>query len=195
MGLVRITPPALWPIDLDDAKRQLRIAHNQADTAIEAKIKSATLRIENWLERTLLEQTWRLTLDDFPEAGCPIILPRPRLMEVESIEYVDADDADQTLDAGDYDFNLDEEPAAIYPTDGDATAGEVWPVTNERPGNVVITYTAGYGQDRADVPDDIREAIRQLTTILYERPESGGEMPPDLQAMLMPYRVGLAEYA
>src|SRR4051794_4125579 len=119
MGLVRTAAPAAF-LDLDEVKLHLRVdADNTAeDTLIQLYLDAAVDAIEGHLHRAILEQTWKLTLDEFPRgcysrmagwySGYPhtwpasergpssslapdlrIRLPRPSLIDVVSVKYFD----------------------------------------------------------------------------------------------------------
>lgn len=194
MALVLVTPPTVEPVSLPEAKAHLRIVHNLDDTRITQKKKAARLKVENFLERALLQQTWRLSLDDFPEEGDGIKLGRPRLIGIVSFTFTDLNGDEQELvEDDDFVFNADEEPCIIWPSAAGVTTGAIWPVTICSPGNVVIEYTAGYGTLATDVPEDIKDAILQTMEVLFDNP--GADIPAIVQDTLMPYRVGIAEYA
>lgn len=164
-----ITPPAIEPVSLEEAKLHCRIGGDDENSKIEAIVKAARQAVEcgeSWsLERTLITTTWRVTLDRF--SNCPIELPRPPLLGVTSIVYRDVNGDEQTIDD------------SVYRVDSDATPGRVllapnhaWPPTENQVGAVRITYTAGYGALAADVPESIRQAILLLVGDLYARRES-----------------------
>jgi len=66
MGLQLVTPPALEPIGLADAKTHLRVDVEDDDALICALISAARDYVERFCRRALLTQTWLLALDHFP---------------------------------------------------------------------------------------------------------------------------------
>src|SRR5690242_9969899 len=101
MGLTLLTPAAVKPISLSEAKAHLRVDGNGEDTLIQLLLDAAIDAVEQDTHRALLEQTWELTLDEFPSCE-PLRLPRPNLMSVESIHYVDVSGVTQLLDPDEY---------------------------------------------------------------------------------------------
>ncbi len=142
-----------------------------ADDEVRRLVVAARQTVERWCWRSLLTQTWRLTLDRFPpidsavnagEELQTIFLPRPPVQSVSSVVYVDPDGNQQTLDPSKYQLELASEPARLRPA-----YAESWPSTRPVPGAVQVTYVAGYGDDPSDVPETIRQAIKLMTGELY----------------------------
>ena len=53
-----------------------------------------------------------------------------------------------------------------------------------------VEYYAGYGNDKDDVPNGIKEALKLAVTALYEqRVMNPNELPPEAKMMLTPFRV------
>jgi uncharacterized phiE125 gp8 family phage protein len=166
MSIELTSEPAVEPITLAEAKTHLRYDSTDQDTYITGLITVARRTIERWEWRAHLTQTWVMRLDKFPK-NAPIYLPRPPLQSVTSIQYVDADGATQTFDAGDYDVDTKAQPGRIKPA-----YGEVWPTT--RPGivnAVTVTYVAGYGDAASDVPEETKHAIKLMLTHAWRNPE------------------------
>ncbi len=138
------------------------------DRPLADKLSEAIEYCQDLQALAYLTQTWVLTLDDFPRSIRPIVLPRPPLQSVTSIEYVDADGDDQTLDA------------SVYVVDTSNRLGgrialavsESWPSVWPEIGGVDITFKAGYGDAAADVPRKIRAAIKLFAGHLYENREA-----------------------
>jgi len=66
VGLKLVTPPAVEPVTLDEAKAHLRLDSNEDDTYVSALIAAARERVELFLRRALITQTFEFTLDGFP---------------------------------------------------------------------------------------------------------------------------------
>ena len=98
MGLKLITAPSILPVTVAEAKLHLRVDHSEEDDLIERAISSATGFVDGpdgFLGRALIDQTWELTLDEFPVNE--IRIPLPPLIEVVSVVYDDADGNPQTI--------------------------------------------------------------------------------------------------
>lgn len=153
MGLRVASPPAAKPLEASDVARHLATLPEQ-DEQIDALIAAATERAESYLGRALVTQTLVLTLDAFP---CRIELPRPPLVEVTAVRYLDAAGWQQTLAAEAYRVTSGREPALIEPA-----FGASWPTPLPVSEAVEVEYTAGYGDAGTDVPASIRHAIAMI---------------------------------
>ena len=105
-------------------------------------------------------QTWTLTLDNwFGE----VEIKKSPLIAISSIQYYDKADALQTLASTNYYTFLAGHIGRIR-----MKAGITLPSLNEdRPGNVIITFTAGYSTPN-NVPTDIKRALLLLIGHYYE---------------------------
>jgi len=75
MTPVLVTPPAVHPVTLQEAKGYCKVEHDEADVVIEALIASAVGTLDGWtglLGRCIMPQTWKVTA----KSG-PVILPFP----------------------------------------------------------------------------------------------------------------------
>lgn len=86
------------------------------------------------------------------------------------------------------------EPARIFPGFGNKqTNNGYWPSVLYIPNAVQIHFTAGYGDNSADVPANIRTAIMMAVSDFYENrePQKGDEeqLPRHVRALLWPSRV------
>lgn len=158
------TPPAIEPITLAEAKAHLRVDGTDDDAYITALITAARERIEDYLDRALIQQTLVYTRDRWPQ-GNEIALPGGKVLSVVSITYKDT--------AG------IEHPFTGYLADTESVPGRIvlaygasWPGDALHPLNPVrIEYTAGYGSAAANVPQKIKQAILLLIGHLYEHRE------------------------
>ncbi|MBD8531571.1 MULTISPECIES: hypothetical protein [unclassified Massilia] len=146
-----ITPPAALAVSLDAARTAARQDGAAADAELTLAIKTYTDEAEFETQRALVEQTWRVTLDRFPQA---IQLPRPPLLAVQHVKFYDVDGQLQTLDPQDYMTDDESEPSYIVPAPGAA-----WPATMARINAVQVQYTVGYGPDHTTVPAAIQGYI------------------------------------
>src|SRR5690554_1355221 len=145
-ALVRVTQPAEEPVTLNEAKLYLRVDATDEDALISSLVVSAREHVEGFQGRSLVTQTWRLSLDRFPR-GRVICLPRPPLRSVENITYVAPDGSQQTLDASLYNVDVASEPGRVILKEDQA-----WPEVADVPGAVQVEYAAGYG-DASAVPE------------------------------------------
>lgn len=143
-----ITPPAVLPVSLAEAKANMGIDGDDQDGILTAWILGVASYAEGHMQRAIMEQGWRVTLDAFPDA---IRLEAPPVVSVQTLRYVDADGADQVLDPADYRVDTESEPSYIVPA-----RGKSWPATYEEINTVRVEYTAGYGVTPTDVPAGIK---------------------------------------
>jgi uncharacterized phiE125 gp8 family phage protein len=218
MALKLKTAPTVEPISVDDAKKHIRLEVATDDAYVGDLIKAARLYLERATGRSLITQTWQLTLDKFPPycdamgvvelpflrdviwslpyevsiAGSDAIrLVRGYVQSITSITYVDRDGVTQTMDPTLYQVDTSAPIARLVPSFGNS-----WPVTRDQIAAVVIEYKAGFGDTAATVPPDLVHAIRQLLAYWYDGDRSAvieGRMaaPADhsLDAVISSYRV------
>lgn len=190
-----VTAPTVEPVTLDEAKRHLRVDASDEDALIAGLIVTARTRLEEHCERAFVTQTWRLSLSGWP-GDAWLLLPRPQLLTVTSVTYVDSADATQTVSSADYVVVTDGEPGSVVLK---STAS--WPSAELQVGLPVrVTYTCGYGATALSVPAPLRAALLLLVAHLFENRESVTaqnlkEAPQAVEWLAEPYRVTyLQEY-
>jgi len=146
-----IIPPAQLAVSLESAITAARANGAGLDAEVEQAVKTATAEAEFETQRAFIEQTLRLTLDRFDG---PIKLPRPRLISVVHVKFIDQTGQQQELHPLDYQVDAESEPGYIVPAPGKA-----WPATAARINAVEVQYVAGYGPDHTSVPDSVKGFI------------------------------------
>lgn len=194
MLLSLLTPPAVLPLTLEEAKAHARVEVDEEDALISGLIASAVEFAETYTQRALVEQQWEASYDCFPEDRW-IDIPRPPLLSVDEIVYLDSNGDEQTLDAANY--------RVIAPVGPTCTKGRVllrsgktWPAVIDEQASVTVRFTAGYGAYEADVPQQIKTALAIYVAELYENRESTvltgavlQEIPFSVQNLLWPFVV------
>ena len=66
MTLYRTVEPTLEPVTPAEAKAHLRVVHDSEDQLIAALIRAARAEVERSCGLALVDQSWRLALDDWP---------------------------------------------------------------------------------------------------------------------------------
>jgi hypothetical protein len=69
--------------------------------------------------------------------------------------------------AGDFIYDADSEPPRLFPA-----YGTFWPLTLRVPNAVQIFFTAGYGNDAADAPANLKIAVMLAAGVSYEHREA-----------------------
>lgn len=152
------------------------------DPTLNALIVTARKLAEKELDRALITQQWEYTDDDF---DYPIYLPKPALISVQSVKYLDPDGVQQTLSSADYQVVTTEKVGYIQPAYGVA-----WPSIRSQPDSVVVAYTCGYGAASA-VPINVKQWMLMAISTLYSQREaivvgaSVADMPRDFFAGLL----------
>lgn len=177
-----VTAPAIEPVSLVELKSQLELDADDTskDTALALYITAAREMIEEYTGLALITQTWRMTLDNWPayhvewwdgvrqlpitelrRSGrqSDVFLPRYPAQEVDSIT---ADGSSVTV-TDVFVVDTAQRPARLV-----LKHGATWPTVLDSANGVVITYTAGYGDNAGDVPAALRLAIMQTAAYMFE---------------------------
>ena len=164
-----VTPPAIEPVTLAEAKLYLRIDVDDDDALVTDLIQAARESVESFLGRRIIEATLDLFMDRFPQT---IVVPFPRLQSVVSINYFDTAGVSTLLPAADYLVDTSSEPGRITPSP-DAL---IWPVPEVRTRAVTVQFVTGYGTSVDDVPSGVKTAIKLMVADMYEHRETQSEI-------------------
>jgi uncharacterized phiE125 gp8 family phage protein len=143
-----ITPNNVLELSLVDAKAQLGIDGADLDATVTAWIKGVVAYAEHQTGRVILNQTWRTTLDAFPDV---IRLPFAPCSSVVSVKYLDVAGVEQTINPLDYELSTENQTAVIVPA-----YGKTWPTTYDKINSVKVDAVFGYGSLITDVPSDYK---------------------------------------
>lgn len=168
MRLSLISQTGSEPVDLSDVKAQLRVDHTDEDNYLTKLITKARAVIEKETGRALRRQVWDLYLDEFPSDGCPIILPKPPLVSVDFIKYVDDNGSLQTLSTSIYQVAYETGMYAGCARIAEAYE-QTYPTTRKQMNAVQIRFTCGYSPDASptEVPPEADQAIEFLVAHWY----------------------------
>ena len=190
-GLIVITGPAKDPVELDELKDHLRIGTTvmDEDANLYGLIRAANDWVEEFLNRSLVEQELELSLDTFPSGSDPIRPSFGPLVSVTTIKYDDVDEVEQTWANTKYKVDTASVPGRIVPAFNDS-----YPTALTQINSVRVRYKAGYGTDVDDVPENIRRAVMMTAAHLYENREATiqanlMEVPMGVKGLLWPSRV------
>lgn len=198
-----VTDGQTEPITLEEARLHLRLdtsgspASHPDDSLVSILITVARQSAEQYLGRSLIQQTYQLALDRFPnadDATQAISLQVWPVRSITSVQYSDEGDVTQTLATDEYIFDNYAKPAQITPV-------ELWPGTKNKTNAVTITFVAGHTD--ADSPNDyplplpIKQAMLLQIGHLYEHREAVNvgnivtEMKFAYTHLLTPYRLSM----
>lgn len=192
MALILVSGPTGEPVTLAEAKAHLRVDIDDDDALIDALITTARLHLESNSrpQVAMMTQTWRFISDHVPAGDTLELRPYP-LQAVSAIKTVDTAGADATMSAAGYLVDASSEPGRVRLK---STAS--WPSGTLRELNgFEVTFTAGYGDDGSDVPEQLRQALLFLVGHWYENREVylttnavASEIPFTVRALWQPWR-------
>lgn len=166
-NLYFVPPAAAEPVTLAQAKAQCRVDSSDEDSFLQdSLIVGARQWAEAYTGRAFVAQAWDLRLPGFP--GCEIELPKPPLISVTSIKYLDTSGTEQTWATNQYTVTGIANPEGrgyISPV-----YGVIFPATLPVPDAVRIVFVAGYGAASA-VPQGIKNAILYHVAEAYQNRE------------------------
>lgn len=174
MTLALVTPPAVEPVSLPEAKRHLRITDDHEDTYLADLIVAARGHVEHAAGRRLVTQTWRRYADSTP---VPLLVGP--VQRIEAVTVYDADGRPRELDPGEW--TLWDECLALEPG-------------LRAPNGIEVDVVAGYGDAPADVPATLRRAILLLVAHGHEfrgavaPDDQPVSIPPGFDALILPHR-------
>jgi uncharacterized phiE125 gp8 family phage protein len=192
---VLISPPAVLPVTLEEARQHLRVDASDQDFVINGQIAAATDFVERDLQRALITQTWAQFFSGFVSpmrlAWLPIATAgSPPGVPLVDISYIDGDGEQQDFDTSGYSIITDTIGAKIvslYPAS--------WPSVYSRSDAVTVTYVVGYGDTGAAVPAMIRQAILLMVGEMFDSARENavagtiaGPVATTIDRLLWPYR-------
>jgi uncharacterized phiE125 gp8 family phage protein len=188
MSSILLTPAAVEPVTLADAKAYLRVTVDDDDAVIAALAAAARSHIEAQTRRALITQTWRLIRDGWPPDGRIAVVPVP-LRSVAAARIYDAGGTSHAIDTGVFVADKAAAPAVL----------SFVPGALSEPGRVAagieIDVEVGYGSAPSNVPASLRQALLLLVAHWYENRgliaigQSVAVLPMAVAALIAPYRV------
>lgn len=195
--------PSAEVVTLAEQRAQSRVTSIEENAMIIGYMIAARQTVERTCGNALLNQTWELLVDyGWPcewDRYCRIRrtfidLQIGPVRSIESITYIDADGATQTLAVDQYRgarLNIENRSGLVFPY-----YGVSWPVVQPRPECITVRFIAGFGTNPGDVPEPIRQAIRLLAAHYYENREPVNignvvsELPLSVRSLLSDFVVG-----
>lgn len=181
LRLVQTTPPAVEPLSVQETKDFLRIDQSSDDTLVESLIMAARMQCEKYTGRALINQSWSLFLDHWPGRDTTIwwegirdgaqtsrptnflLIPKPPLVSITQILIYDEDDTGVVWEPSNYYVDTACAPGRVV-----LRTGGVAPSPLRAANGIEIQFTAGYGDEAADVPRSLIEGISRTVAHMYE---------------------------
>lgn len=195
------TPPSVEPVTLAEARQHLRLVATGSpethpdDDFVSRAIASARRMAENFTNRAFVETTYAWRFDRFESESVELSLPVGAGRAVDAITYIDKNGDSQSFT--DFAFLATDNGGRIAPN-----VDKTWPDARGSLGDVTITFRAGYAPTgdsppdyRANIPDDIKNAILFAVGHLYENRSSvvldtnATKVPMAFEHILWPYRI------
>lgn len=178
--LTIITPPAVEPVTLMEAKSHVRVEIADDDNLITALITTARESIEREIGRSMMTQTLRETVDGGRET---IRLERAPVQAVTSVTLTDSNGTVSTIQPNQY-VEADGAMKYLYGP---------WPIGRGFQA-IQVDYLAGYGDAANDVPNPLKQAVLMLIGHFYENREAINignivtELPFGVKVLIQPYK-------
>jgi len=163
-----VAAPTIEPVTLADAKAFCRIENVDDDALVTSLIARARDYAERFTQRSLLQQTLKLSLDqeDCATRNRFIRLRRPEILSIDSFTSYASDNTPTVFDPASYRISGDR----LVLNDGYS-----FPVGTRCFDAYEIVYKAGYGATADKVPPLMVEAISLLIAHWYENREAAGD--------------------
>jgi uncharacterized phiE125 gp8 family phage protein len=185
MTPLALTPPALEPVSLTEAKAFLRLDQSDEDSLLGTLITAARLMVEAASGRMLIDQAWRIVLDRWPGGG-EIRLPLSPVGAITAARVYDAFGIAQAVSLSSLQLDGAADPPVIRLIAG------LPPVGRARAA-IEIDIVAGYGAAAPNVPALLRQAVLLLAARWFEQRgevvgRDAASLPAEIMALVAPFR-------
>ncbi len=194
-GLVRTTDAAAEPVTAEELQTFLRATDTQLP---DAQADDFVTQARNWIEEltglALINQTWNMFLDEWPqrlndqwwsgvrqgsitELYSPanlssVVPPRYPLSSLSNVYVYDEDGTETEVTISTtFDVDTAQKPGRVT-----LKRGATWPVAMKANNAIKLVFVAGYGSLASDVPVPLKRAVLQLAAYLYSHRGDGCDM-------------------
>jgi len=177
-----ITAPDTTPISVANVKTFARLDSDVSDESIiSLLIESAVDKTEQYIDRALITQTWRLSMDGAPCSDY-VDLPKGPIQSA-TVKYYTDDNTENTFSSDNYFVDVIGGRLVL-------NKGYEWPISSglRARNSIQIDCVCGYGDSATDVPAAIRQGLFELVTHMYDNRESQ-DIPPGARRLFDKYRV------
>ncbi|KFB10653.1 head-tail connector protein [Nitratireductor basaltis] len=184
MTLFRTVAPAVEPVTLSEARAHMRLDHDSEGDLIAGLIRAAREEVERSTGLALIEQSWRLVLDAWPQDE-PVLLKKGPVRAIHGVTVYGREGEAQAMAVEKLVADTNSTPARLFLTKR--------PKPDVMINGIEIDFSAGFGESGADVPDLLKRAILLLVAHWYE---FRGAVRADQQPVSLPdsYRQLIASF-
>lgn len=161
MSIQQITPPAKEPLTLDEVKEYLKVQTGEDDAVITRLIGAARKQVESLSGKLLIDQVWKIYLDDWPD-NLRLDLAVSPVTSIIGVRVYDAQENWQLVSPDLYHADLagtlqrlEIRAAALTLSPGVEIAG------------IEIEVLCGYGPTGDAVPEPLQQAMLLLIADWY----------------------------
>lgn len=162
--------PTIEPVSLAEAKAHVRQDGSADDALLTRLISAARFYVESETGRALITQTWEATFGEWPvvynssydDFEYSAIVPSATSVPYIEIVKLPFGSVTGITAAG--------SAWTAYTAVKTARGVRIKPTSTVPSGEIVVTFTAGYGDTASLVPSDLSHAILMLVATLYDNP-------------------------
>jgi uncharacterized phiE125 gp8 family phage protein len=185
-----VTPPAADPVTTEELYAHISLNDDPDDVEefLLRAIKTATSDFEHESDgRVVVATVFNQFCPSWGRHCRPLRLVKCKASVVESVNYFDVNDEEQTLSTSDYAVDLTGSVGLVWLKDG-----KTWPVLSPaRPRPVTVKYTAGWANPTV-IPEDVKTGIMLLATHYYRnRGDESVEIPDGFRRLARKYCTGM----
>lgn len=170
-GLVRVAAPAAEPLTLPETREFLRVANSDDDGRITDMIITARSLAEQWMRRSLVTQSWKLSRED--AISGTVRLPMGPVQSITSVVVTPDGGSPQTVDGDAYALSIASDAMVVESL-----------ISGDR---IDITYVTGYGTS-AQIPKPIKLGLLQHVAAMMDGQVTLAPIPDAVLSLYMPFR-------
>lgn len=159
MTLIRTVAPTVEPVTMAEVKAHMRLDHASEDELLASLIRAAREEVERATGLALIDQDWRLVLDEWPANGTVSIALHP-VKTITSVTAYGSEGEASLIDPATYHADMVSRPARLH--------FEGVPKALRAMNGIEVDFKAGFGEAGTDVPDLLRRSILLLVAHWYE---------------------------
>jgi uncharacterized phiE125 gp8 family phage protein len=181
MPIILTTPPSVEPLTLAEVKTHLRVTHGDDDIFISTLIASARRMIEQRYGLAVMQQSWSVFQDQWPEDGL-FDLPLFPVQSITDLKTYGDDDVAATIDPAHYYLDAVSRPSRLV-----LRRGRTVQPPGRRVNGIEIKLVAGF----TSTPQTIKQALLIVIGDWYANrgDVDAGDLPLSAKLLLTPYSV------